>query len=415
MNTARPDQVLRWHKSRHFVSKVLVFGLLLGLALIKTSAAQKNQPFEVPTNPFPRPTGPFAVGTHEYLWIDQNRGEPFAENKTDRRHVLVRVWYPAQPQRDVEPALYIRDVNEFAEDSESRKLQKVKTNAVTDAPFANSKEPFPLLMYQPGGGNPRFVATFETEQLASYGYIVVAEDHAGFNETVLYPDGYRVKSFMQLAPKPKGILREDALANWDFLSKEVFPTWTADGSYVLDKLTELNRTPGDLFYQKIDLTRIGMFGWSFGGATSMQMSRDDARVKAVVDQDGQLFGDVRDKGTGRPFMLMHHGLPEVPPTPKDADTMKELVAMVDQWDRSLLAHSTNDWYQVTIAKTEHGSFSDLTLFGPNPPDHLDPQRTHDIIATYTLAFFDKYLRGRDSDLLKAPSAKYPEVTFSKKQ
>jgi hypothetical protein len=93
--------------------------------------------------------------------------------------------------------------------------------------------------------------------------------------------------------------------------------------------------------------------------------------------------------------------------------MKELVAMVDQWGRALLAHSTNDWY--TIAKTQHGDFSDLSLFETRPSDQLNAQRAHDIIAAYTLAFFDKYLRGRDSDLLKASSAKYPEVTFSKKQ
>jgi hypothetical protein len=59
----------------------------------------------------------------------------------------------------------------------------------------------------------------------------------------------------------------------------------------------LDRTPGHLFYKRLDLSRIGMMGWSFGGATAMQMSRNDPRVKALVDQDGQLFGDVRDKGT----------------------------------------------------------------------------------------------------------------------
>jgi hypothetical protein len=32
-----------------------------------------------------------------------------------------------------------------------------------------------------------------------------------------------------------------------------------------------------------------------------------------------------------------------------------------------------------------------------------------------LAFFDQYLQGERSDLLKAPSAEYPEVTFRKKK
>ena len=52
--------------------------------------------------------------------------------------------------------------------------------------------------------------------------------------------------------------------------------------------------------------------------------RDDPRVKAAVDQDGQLFGNVRDKGTPRPFMLMHHGIDDKPPKPEQIDAMKEL-------------------------------------------------------------------------------------------
>jgi len=144
------------------------------------------------------------------------------------------------------------------------------------------------------------------------------------------------------------------------------------------------------------------------------MSIDDPRVKAVIDQDGQLFGSARKKGTSRPLMLMHHGGEDKAPKPEQQAFLKELIAQTKVWDESLLEHSTNDRYVVTIAKTQHGNFSDFMLAIPPSPDELDPRRAHAIIIAYTLAFFDRYLRGQDSDLLKAPSAKYPEVTFSKK-
>jgi hypothetical protein len=144
------------------------------------------------------------------------------------------------------------------------------------------------------------------------------------------------------------------------------------------------------------------------------MSKDDRRVKAVVDQDGQLFGDVWKKGTSRPLMLMHHGNEDKAPKPEDNSVMKELIEMTQAQDRSLLEHSTNDWYEVTIAKTQHGHFSDFLLFFPKNPAELDPYRAHEIITAYTVAFFDKYLRGERSELLDAPSAEYPEVTFRKK-
>jgi hypothetical protein len=45
---------------------------------------------------------------------------------------------------------------------------------------------------------------------------------------------------------------------------------------------------------------------------------------------------------------------------------------------------------------------------------MDARRAHEIIIAYTLAFFDKYLRNRDSELLTSPSDRYPEVTFKKR-
>jgi hypothetical protein len=81
----------------------------------------------------------------------------------------------------------------------------------------------------------------------------------------------------------------------------------------------------------------------------------------------------------------------------------------------LIEHSKGPWYQVTIGKTNHGHFSDFLLFLPANKAQLDPQRAHEIIVAYTLAFFDKHLLGKDTDLLKGPSANYPEVTFRKKQ
>ncbi len=387
-------------------------GLVVVLALLLHAAAQNNKPAS--TAPFPRPTGPFAVGTHEYLWVDQNREEPFTKDPADRRHLLVRVWYPAEGLPGNEPAPYVSDVNEFPEKSVYRRGEGIKTNSITDAPFAKRKSRFPILVYQPGGGTARFIGTFEAEQLASQGYVIVSADHPGFSETVLFPDGYRFKADSLLAPKETGNLRSDALKSWEWLEEDVFPTWTADVSYVLDKIQALDRTPGQLFYKRLDLSRIGMMGWSFGGATAVQMSKDDPRVIAVVDQDGQLFGDVWQTGTKRPVMLMHHGGEDKPPKPTDAAVMKELTEMTRERDRLFLDRSTGDRFEVTIAKTQHGHFSDFLLFFPPRADELDARRGHEIVIAYTLAFFDKYLRGRDSDLLAAPSDKYPEVSFQKR-
>ena len=405
----RIDRTLRSTRLRQAAG-----ALLVALTLFLQAAAQGGKTAPSPTEPFLRPTGPFAVGMREYLWVDQSRAEPFTKDPADRRHLLVRVWYPSDGMPGKQVAAYVDDVNEFPEKSVYRRGAGIKTNSITDAPFAKGKSRFPVLLYQPGGGTARFVGTFQAEQLASLGYVIVSADHPGFSETVLFPDGYRFQADTLLAPKPTGTLRDDALKNWEWLEKEVFPTWTADVTYVLNKIEELERTPGQPFHKRLDLSRIGMMGWSFGGATAIQMSKDDRRVKAVVDQDGQLFGDVSEKGTTRPVMLMHHGAEDKPPKPTDAEVMKELTAMTKERDRLFLDRSTGDRYEITIAKSQHGHFSDFLLFFPPRADELDIRRAHEIIIAYTVAFFDKYLRGRNSDLLTAPSEKYPEVTFAKR-
>lgn len=388
--------------------------LILALALPAAFARQADEPaLKMAANPFLPPAGPYAVGTHEYLWIDQSRPDPFMKDASFKRHLLVRVWYPAEAVSPAQQSAYILDPKEFSEKSSYASFTAVKTNAVTDAPLAKSKTPFPVLVYQPGGGTARFIGTFETEQLASHGYVVVAADHPGFSETTRFPDGCTFVADQHVQPKETGDFGQDVKNSWNWLNDEVFPTWIADASFTLDSIEQLNKTAGQLFFHRLDLARIGMFGWSFGGATAVEMSIDDPRVKAVIDQDGQLFGKAREQGTARPLMLMHHGGEDQPPKPEQAELLKQLIAQTKVWDDSLIDHSTGDRYEITIAKTQHGHFSDFMLAFPAGPDELPARRAHAIIVAYTEAFFDQYLRGQSNRLLKAPASQYPEVTFSK--
>jgi hypothetical protein len=46
------------------------------------------------------------------------------------------------------------------------------------------------------------------------------------------------------------------------------------------------------------------------------------------------------------------------------------------------------------------------LFGP-----IDADRVHRIVNAYTLAFFDRHLRGLPATLLDGAEAQYPDVRF----
>jgi len=398
-------------RNHPFATRTLVVAIVLSAA---QGNAQMGQGVVIPDTPFTKPTGPYGVGTRDYYWVDATRPELFTKDSSDKRHVAVQIWYPADVSLGATPARYVRNPDEFTNPAEFKPVLHVVTNSVLDAPVAKAEGKYPVLLYNHGGGWNRFSATFSVEQLASHGYIVVSVEHPGFSKISTFPDGYRFAGDTLLF-KPTGKMKDDAAASWAWLGDVVFIAWMKDATFALDKIEELNRDAASPFAGRLDLDRIGALGWSFGGAAAIELSRSDRRIKAAVDHDGQLFGAVRDIGTGRPFMLLHntsHPLAGV--KPEDVAVMKEAVDQVRGWDRTVKEKSTNDWYDIEIAGTNHGSFSDLMLFFRSAPNQIDPRRAHEIINAYTISFFDQYLRGKPSPLLAAPSPAFPEVKFARK-
>ena len=83
-------------------------------------------------------------------------------------------------------------------------------------------------------------------------------------------------------------------------------------------------------------------------------------------------------------------------------------------------HMVTNAYWVKLVSTVHGSFTDWdlivdsgTLQGfwgtPVSGQFLPAARVTQIVRTYLLSFFNKYLRGEDDHLLDGPSPDYPEV------
>ena len=360
----------------------------------------------IPARPFVKPAGPYAVGTREYDWIDTSRGEPYTRRSDDRRHVVVQIWYPAVKAPGDTARYLLRP--DFASKAGAFLAKRARTNSVFQAPVAFDSV-FPVLLYNHGGSWTRWSATFATEWLASYGYVVVSVEHFGFNQSVQFADGKPFKSDTLVFPAGTGDNAADARQAWAFLEDPIFKIWKADARFALDQVEALNRGPGP-FQGKLDLSRVGAFGWSFGGALAVQLSREDPRVVAAVDHDGQLFDDVRQLGTSRPVMLVHHGVDDAALYPeKDREAVRALMRETEGFDSSARVASTADWYSLTIAGTDHGNFSDLVLFLKQPEGRTNARRAHEIINAYTLAFFDQYVRGRPSDLLAAASSPYPEA------
>jgi predicted dienelactone hydrolase len=390
-------------------------------------AQQPAARYEVPRGVFlAEARGPHRTGTYEELWVADKLPETRTVDPNDKTHLMIRIWYPttftgtpAQAPYAINPGLYLDTTAHWL-----RPVKDLPTQSVLDAPLAATPARLPILIYNQGGGHPNFSATFQTEFLASHGYLVVAIGHTGWDGARNpYPDGYL---FKRDAPRP-----ELSKAERDKMSQLETIQWmwrdpegqmdskrhTDNISYVIDRLAEFDRTPGHRFHQRLDLTRIGALGWSIGGATSLQAAAADRRVRAAINLDGWMYGrPVESSGVPVPTMIIStsmfdplHG-PSTPVNP----TGKAMGGWVSSTFWNMLGKTDSVWYLVELKNAHHGHVSDLTLFSKYDPAWIHPRVAHEIANVYSLEFFDRHLRGREDTPFLSGKKSYRDAVLTVK-
>jgi predicted dienelactone hydrolase len=359
-------------------------------------------------------SGPYAVGTAEY---ELKRPHQAATN----RDLVLQAWYPIAPgSKGSRAAITSRpDLLEGAFASFTGlprlvfdNLRLVETHAIAGAPLTGAIQRLPIVLFSHGPlGANRSQSIFQMEALASRGFLVVAIDHTGYASTTIFPDGHAVP------PSPDAV--------WpvfvDERSTAMLHTWVADVRFVIDQLEALNASdPNGLLTGRLDLSRIGYLGASFGGSVVVQALLDEPRIKAGVAEDGKpYFSDATLTDLRRPLMYLQSAMPYI--TSTDAQLAKWgltaarfKVAEQDHYGRlmQLFARSNGPIYDVYIRGTNHLTFSDLYLIIGLPDSQLgDIRHAHRVINDYTAAFFDRYLNGRPSPLVDGRSpASLADVT-----
>lgn len=307
----------------------------------------------------PRPTGPWAVGTATMRLAGSSPAATTA-----------RLWYPAAPGTRGRRAPY----NERASGSLRARLVNavVATNAVASAPVAPGR--FPVIVYVPGWGGARESNSAQAENLASHGYVVVARDDA-FPEAPF--------DFSSSAARDATVAR----------ANRKVAAAARDVSAVLDALARNAADDASPFAGRLDTTRVGILGFSFGGAVAAEAARHDPRVVAAVDLDGWLFGDALRDGVPRAFLLLGTAL-DTPSPNYGSGAARELVAAFDRdnTERTFAGMRRYGGAFVTMDGTDHDNFTDaawLPRLRGTGLGTIDGRRGWSLAANAILRFFDR--------------------------
>ena len=334
----------------------------------------------------PRPTGRFPVGTETFVVTDAAR---------DGRRIPVQLWYPADKRsaRKSSPAQYALPATsaiiaeQFAVPVED--VTAIKTHAFAEPDLARTGRRLPVVVFSPGFGVSRFFYSGLAADLASHGYVVAVLEHPGEDQPVEFPDGSIV------APVP--VDSEEAYA-------ALLPVRIADIGAARNLLARLDAKPGGPMHHALDLSKVALAGHSFGGAAAAEAMRLDPGVRAGINLDGAMHGQVVETGLDRPFLQFgFDGHVEQDPTWTSFRTRSPQTTTLE------------------IAGAAHMNFTDVpALFAFRAPDEpreflqigaIDPRRSTKIQTAYVRAFLDHHLRNEPTPLLDGPSRRYPEVRF----
>jgi predicted dienelactone hydrolase len=361
----------------------------------------------------PVPTGPFAVGRGTFAWIDVAHTDPLATPPGTKRELLAWVWYPAKPQSSSQPDDYLPTPWRNARASHTgvlfsqfltRDSSRVRTHSFRDADISPQQPNYPVIFIRAGLAALTTDYTTLAEDLASHGYVVVGFDAPYRTFVVVLPNG----TVIARAPQNNADLFSGP--EQEQLADKLVHAWSADMGFALDQLGQLNASdPSGRFLGRLDMQRIGVFGHSLGGATTLQFCHDDSRCKAGIDLDGAPLESVGGEGVTQPFMFLlsdHHREPDSETQPIEA----RIRSIYDRLpvDRRLY---------VMISGAGHYLFSDpvkspllMSVLHILGIVSLDGRRQIAITAHYISSFFDVYLKQAPASTLQR-QPDYPEVQY----
>jgi predicted dienelactone hydrolase len=239
----------------------------------------------------------------------------------------------------------------------------------------------PVVLFSHGLGGSRENNPYLGKHWSARGYAVIFVQHPGSDESVWKGQG----------PARIPMAMKQAASVQNFILR------AADIPAVLDQLTHWNAEEAHALRGRLDLTRVGMSGHSFGAVTTQAVSGQtmpigrsltDPRIKAAVMMSPSVpaagnaeraFGSVT-----MPWLLMTGT--------KDVARIggMTLGGNLDSRLGVYPALPPGDKYELVLHEAEHGAFGERAL--PGEGRQQNPNH-HRVILALSTAFWDAFLQG----------------------
>lgn len=303
---------------------------------------------------------------------------------TRQRVLKVRFWYPTDG-----PTTASGRWRSYC----ARLLSPLHGPAHRAARLLSGDRKLPLITYLPQTPGYRIDNTYTLANLASHGFVVAAicDPYSLTTEFAMQ------RSLDDAGGEPRssrdGRVRSGVLA----------------ASALLDALAQPpNDSPLARWTERLDLKRVGIFGYAMGGTAAVTTIGVDGRYAVVATFDGS--EDERPL-VKVPYLHMRGSLGHNEVASGRVEAPKNAVDG-NQRQRSQASLPTSHIIEVAGARPEH--FTDWLislLRAASPKDRPAFTRIRAIIDTYSVAFFKTYLEAMQHPLMCVRHSPYPEVRF----
>ncbi len=278
---------------------------------------------------------------------------------------------------------------------------------------ARANSPTPLIVYLSGWGSVRSDNRALLTAVSDAGYAVLALDDISQDAPYDNPHDESARTV------PFDYATEAAMRRLLEAGSRKAALQVSRVSQLLDRLAVDPALVPQFAALGVRYDRVGVLGYSFGGATAVELGKRDPRVAAAVNIDGWQLTASADQLAAFPFLMINSLEARLNPgderLPDGLARNDALLNAAEGARQMAQAAARTDSYRLYLRSTRHGDFSNeidarrrLLAWLTSGGQLITARAAQRAIATVIMAFFDAYVRRDQSVSVEKAIAAHPD-------